>query len=182
MEVFLLACWNEAEKPTVQQGKKWLNHVLTLTGRPNINDSYRLEYASVLDLLHGIRKEPRWKQYKVEGAEPLTKEMMKRILSATIFRGSGKFDVVRLRNKTVAGCMLTLGLHTSDIRAITDSCVMDLPDYIDRDGMRRPKIIIGPFRKTKQHWKSVRNTIGCGCRHFHDPTDEGSVVVLGKLI
>lgn len=177
MEVFILCCWNEAEKPTVQQGKKWLNHVLTLTGRPNINDSYRLEYASVLDLLHGIRKEPRWKQYQVEGAEPLTKEMMKRILSATIFQENGKFDVVRLRNKTVAGCMLTLGLHTSDIRAITDSCVMDLPDYIDRDGMRRPKIIIGPFRKTKQHWKSVRNTIGCGCRYSHNSSDESSVVV-----
>jgi hypothetical protein len=73
--------------------------------------------------------------------------------------------------------MLTLGLHTSDIRAITDSCVMDLPDYIDRDGMRRPKIIIGPFRKTKQHWKSVRNTIGCGCRHSHNSSDESSVVV-----
>ena len=54
---------------------------------------------------------------------------------------------------------------------------MDLPDYIDRDGMRRPKIIIGPFRKTKQHWKSVRNTIGCGCRYSHNSSDESSVVV-----
>ena len=177
MEVFLLSCWEEAEKPTVQQGKKWLNHILTLTGRPNINNNHRQEYASVIDLLQGMRAEPRWKQYQVEGAEPLTKEMVKRILSATIFQDNGEFDAVRLRNKTIAGCMLTLGLHTSDVQAITDKDVMDLPDYLDRDGVRRPKIIIGPFRKTKQHWKSVYNTIGCGCRHYHDPTDEGSVVV-----
>ena len=176
-EVFLLSCWNEAEKPTVQQGKKWLNHILTLTGRPNINNNHRLEYASVIDLLQGMRAEPRWKQYQVEGAEPLTKEMVKRILTATVFGDDGEIDAVRLRNKTIAGCMLTLGLHTSDIQAITDKDVMELPDYIDRDGVRRPKIIIGPFRKTKQHWKNVYNTIGCGCRNYHDPTDEGSVVV-----
>ena len=106
MEIFLLSCWNDAEKPTVLQGKKWLNHVLTLMGRPNINNSHRLEYASVIDLLHGMRKEPRWKQYQVEGAEPLTKEMVKRILSATVFQDNGEFDAVRLRNKTIAGCML----------------------------------------------------------------------------
>ena len=176
-EIFLLSCWNEAEKPTVQQGKKWLNHILTRTGRPNINNEHRLEYASVLDLLHGMRKEPRWKQYKVEGAEPLTKEMVAKILSATVFGDDGQFDLVRLRNKAIAGCMLMLGLHTSDVRAITDKDVMDLPDYHDRDGMLRPKFIIGPFRKTKQHWKSVRNTIGCGCRYSHNSSDESSVVV-----
>ena len=50
--------------------------------------------------------------------------------------------------------------------------VIDLPDHVDRDGKRRPKFMFNGFPKTKQHWKFIRNTVGCGCPGHHDPRDE----------
>ena len=172
MEIFLLSCWENGEKPNVQQGKKWLNHILTATGQPTLNDHHRQAYASVLDLLHGLRKEPRWRGYATEGAEPMTPGMMKQILTATVFDVPNKVNAVKLRNKGIAGCLLTLGLHPEDIHNITDEHVIDLPDHVDRDGKRRPKFMFNGFPKTKQHWKFIRNTVGCGCPGHHDPRDE----------
>ena len=172
MEVFLLSCWENGEKPNVQQGKKWLNHILTATGRPTLNDHNRQDYASVLDLLHGLRKEPRWREYATEGAEPLTPGMMSRILTAPVFDTPQSINVLKLRNKGIAGCLLTLGLHPEDIHNITDEHVIDLPDHVDRDGKRRPKFMFKDFPKTKQHWKLIRNTVGCGCPGHRDRRDE----------
>ena len=172
MEIFILWCWENGEKPNVLQGKKWLNHILTATGRPTVNDNHRQDYASVLDLLHGLRNESRWREYTTEGAEPLTPGMMKQILSATVFDSPLKINALKLRNKGIAGCLLMMGLHPEDIHNITDENVLDLPDYLDRDGKRRPKIMFKDFPKTKQHWKFVRNTAGCGCPGDHNPRDE----------
>ena len=173
MEEFLAECWQCGNNPNVTQGKKYLNHILTSHGRPTINAKYhRQEYASVLDFLHGLRQEPRWKAYGTNGAQPLTQQQVKKILCATIFNLDGSVNELKLRNKCIAICLLTMGFHPDDVHRLKDSNILDMPHFQDRDTKQRPKLLFRELIKTKQHHKRVKNTLGCGCIHDHDPCDE----------
>ena len=174
MEVFLATCWECGNKPNVLQGKKYLNHILTSHGRPNVNRDHRQEYASVLDFLNGLRQEERWQDWATEGAEPLTQEMTKKILRSTIFNLDGSVNMLKLRNKVIALCLLTMGWRPADVKRVKDINVIDLPHFRDRDTKHRPKLLFNDLTKTKQNWKRVKNTVGCGCPNDrdHDPRDE----------
>jgi hypothetical protein len=78
-----------------------------------------------------------------------------------------------LRNKTLAICMILNGWHPIDAYRMTETDVTDVPDYRDRSGHHRPKIIFAgeETHHTKVHSIKVRNTIGCGCQSNHDPRD-----------
>ena len=79
-----------------------------------------------------------------------------------------------LRNKALAVTMILNGWHPIDAYRMTETDVTDVPDYRDRSGHHRPKIIFAgeETHHTKVHSIKVRNTIGCGCHGNHDPRDE----------
>ena len=79
-----------------------------------------------------------------------------------------------LRNKTLAISMILNGWHPIDAYRMKETDVTDVPDYRDRSGEHRPKIIFAgeETHHTKVHSIKVRNTIGCGCLGNHDPLDE----------
>ncbi len=79
-----------------------------------------------------------------------------------------------LRNKTLAISMILNGWHPIDAYRMKETDVTDVPDYRDRSGHHRPKIIFAgeETHHTKVHSIKVRNTIGCGCQSNHDPRDE----------
>ena len=79
-----------------------------------------------------------------------------------------------LRNKTLAVTMILNGWHPIDAYRMMETDVTDVPDYRDRSGHHRPKIIFAgeETHHTKVHSIKVRNTIGCGCQSNHDPRDE----------
>jgi len=78
-----------------------------------------------------------------------------------------------LRNKTLAVTMILNGWHPIDAYRMMETDVTDVPDYRDRSGHHRPKIIFAgeETHHTKVHSIKVRNTIGCGCQSNHDPRD-----------
>ena len=79
-----------------------------------------------------------------------------------------------LRNKTLAVTMILNGWHPIDAYRMMETDVTDVPDYRDRSGHHRPKIIFAgeETHHTKVPSIKVRNTIGCGCQSNHDPRDE----------
>ena len=78
-----------------------------------------------------------------------------------------------LRNKTLAVTMILNGWHPIDAYRMKETDVTDVPNYRDRSGHHRPKIIFAgeETHHTKVHSIKVRNTIGCGCQSNHDPRD-----------
>ena len=150
----------------MQQGHKWVNHVLASYGKPPCNKMHYKEYAHVLDVLRGISKEEKWKSHKTKGAASLTKLAVKSIFEASVRDpNTDELSLVRLRNKALTILVIANGWHTSDAFRLLDNDVEDLEDYEDRDGVHRPKLIFHG-RKCKEHVK-VKNAISCGCRGRH---------------
>ena len=94
---------------------------------------------------------------------------VKKILTAPVHDHAGNLDLLHLRNKTLAACLLLCGWHQKDAYNILDSCVINLEDHHDRDGHHRPKFMFNDiFHNKRGHWK-VCNTVGCGCKGCHQP-------------
>ena len=98
----------------------------------------------------------------------------KKIFHASILNERKERCLMALRNKTLAVTMILNGWHPIDAYRLKETDVTDVPDYRDRSGEHRPKIIFAgqETHHTKVHSIKVRNTIGCGCQGNHDPRDE----------
>ena len=166
MEDFFVELFESTGKPSVVQAKKWINHCLAKYHRAPVNKFHYQHYASVLDTLKGISKDDNWKNHVNDGAQALSKEAVKKIFEAHIHvPGTKELCLVRLRNKALSILLIANGWHMSDAYRLHDNDVQDFPDYHDRDGTHRPKLVFRG-RKTKQH-VLAKNTVGCGCRNAH---------------
>ena len=103
--------------------------MLTSYGRPTMNKYSRQQYAKVLDLIAGMKREPVWKRHKKKGADSLDPQDVKRIFEVKIRtppKGKRKmpdYDNLSLRNKAVA---IVFILHTRScvcIRMAYQGCV-----------------------------------------------------------
>ena len=189
LENYFAECWlgegkykGEAElrsKPTVLQAKKWANHALAAHQRPPINRNHRKEYASVIDLIQGLEKEPEWQAHVTTGAFPFTVDQVKALLNAEVTTTARNprtqktrvvLDLRKLRNKCLATAMIVNGWHPIDAYRCKDRKVADHPHFRDRDGTHRPKLVFHG-RHTKRPW-SEKNVLGCGCPGAHDPDNQ----------
>jgi hypothetical protein len=169
LEEFIVQCWEDGSKPNVTQGRRYINHILTHHGEPPMNKNFRQKYASVLDVLAGLKREEKWRNHTSKGAKPLSLAYVKKILMAPVHDHAGNLDLLRLRNKTLAACLILCGWHQKDAYDILDRCVINLEDHHDRDGHHRPKFMFNDiFHNKRGHWK-VCNTVGCGCKGCHQP-------------
>ena len=109
IEEFFVQCWEDGSKPTVTQGRRYINHILTHHGRPPLNKHHRQQYASVMDVYKGLEREDEWRNYDGQGAKPLSKENVKKLLLANIRGADGAIDVRRLRNKALASALILCG-------------------------------------------------------------------------
>ena len=105
LEEFVVQCWEDGSKPNVTQGRRYLNHILTKHGRPPLNKHQRQQDASVMDVYKGLEREDEWRNYNGQGAKPLSKDNVKKLLLANIRDADGKIDVRRLRNKALASAL-----------------------------------------------------------------------------
>ena len=183
MENFLLECWNKGKgengqgrgsKSTVEQGKKYLNHILTTQGRPTVNKYTREHYAGVLDVLAGFRVEKDWREWVNQGAKPLSRKTVSELFKAPIV-SEGHIDPEQLRNKILATTMIGCGFHFKDVNNMMDYHIVDDPNWEDRDKKHRPKFFFKDFPKTKEGHKLVSNTVGCGCVDDHDPNNSNCI-------
>ena len=169
LEEFFVQCWEDGSKPNVTQGRRYINHILTHHGEPTLNKHSRQKYAPVLDVLKGLQREEKWRNHQSEGAKPLPLAYVKKILMAAVHDHAGNLDLLKLRNKTLAACLILCGWHQKDAYEILDKNVINLEDHHDRDGHLRPKFLFNDlFHNKRQHWK-VCNTVGCGCKGCHQP-------------
>ena len=51
-----------------------------------------------------------------------------------------------------------------------DESLEFFPDYVDRDGFKRPKLRINGYHN-KDHGMPVRNVLSCGCEYNHKKTN-----------
>ena len=167
MEEFFVQCWEDGSKPNVTQGHRYINHALTHHKRPPLNRHHRQEYASVLDVLKGLEKEDKWRDHTSQGAKPLSKDNVKKLLLANIRGADGKIDVRKLRNKALASALILCGWHPKDAWRIKDKNVVDIENFRDSDGHLRPKILFNDLQHNKLRKLKVFNTIGCGCKGSH---------------
>ena len=166
MSDFFIELFHVRGKPSIQQAHKWLNHVLAQNKRPPVNKMHHQHYASVLDVLRGMTKEDKWKSHKSKGAESFTKEVVRKIFEAQLVDPkTQELSLVRLRNKALAILMIGNGWHVKEVLRLRDDGVEDFPNYTDRDGKIRPKMV---FRGQKAKEPVLtKNTVGCGCRGRH---------------
>ena len=171
MKCFIVQCWSTKSKPNVEQGKKWLNHALTRNHRPPLNKSATHLYHDLLDLLKGIAKDPEWREHKAAKTDAFSLDICKRIFHAPVTNLEGQLDLKAVRNKALGVCMIVNGWHPIDAYRITDADVVDKYDYHDRTGEHRPKLIFQgrQVHHTKLKNLKVKNTVGCGCLHNHNP-------------
>ena len=167
MEEFFVQCWEDGSKPNVTQGRRYINHILGHYGLPSLNKHHRQNYASVLDVLEGLKKEGKWRDHQSKGANPLPKDTVKKILLAKVHDDDGKIDLRKLRNKAVASGLILCGWHPKDVWDIKDKNVINLEDFHDRDGHLRPKFLFNDLSHNKREQWKVSNTIGCGCKGAH---------------
>ena len=78
-------------------------------------------------------------------------------------------DLLKLRNKTLAACLILCGWHPKDAWRIKDENVICLGDFRDSDGHLRPKFLFNDLCPNKLRKLKVFNTIGCGCKKSHKP-------------
>ena len=169
LEEFFVQCWEDGSKPNVTQGRRYINHILTHHGQPPMNKMFRQKYASVLDVLAGLKREEKWRNHTSQGAKPLPLAYVKKILMAPVHDEAGNINLLHLRNKTLAACLILCGWHQKDAYELMDKCVINLEDHHDRDGSHRPKFMFNNiFHNKRDHWK-VCNTVGCGCKGCHQP-------------
>ena len=166
MSDFFVELFHTRGKPSVQQAKKWINHALAQYHRPPMNKMSYQHYASVLDVLRGLTKEDKWKDHKTQGADSLTKDVVRKIFEAPLTDPETKeLDLVRLRNKALAILMIANGWHVKEVLLLRDAGVTDIPAFQDRDGKIRPKMV---FRGIKaKEPVNTKNVVGCGCRGEH---------------
>jgi len=169
MEEFFVQCWEDGSKPNVTQGHRYINHILTHHGRPPLNKHHRQQYASVLDVLKGLEREDKWRDHRSQGADPLPRETVKKILLAKVHGDDGKIDLRKLRNKVLASALILCGWHPKDAWRIKDKNVVNLEDFHDSDGHLRPKFLFNDLCHNKLRKLKVFNTIGCGCKGSHHP-------------
>ena len=172
MEEFFVQCWEDGSKPNVTQGHRYINHALTHHKRPPLNRHHRQEYASVLDVLKGLEKEDAWRDHTSQGAKPLSKDNVKKLLLANIRSADGKIDVRKLRNKALASLLILCGWHPKDAWRIMDKNVICLEDFRDSDGHLRPKFMFNDLSHNKLRKLKVFNTVGCGCKGSHHPKND----------
>ena len=162
-----MQCWDDGSKPNVTQGRRFINHILTNYGMAPLNKHHRQNYASILDLLKGLEKEKKWRDHQSQGAEPMSRDTVKKILLAEFHDDNGDINFRKLRNKVLANALILCGWHPRDAWKIRDSNVIDIEDFHDRDGHRRPKYLFNDLCHTKREKYKVFNTIGCGCKGEH---------------
>jgi len=172
MEEFFCQCWEDGSKPTVTQGRRYLNHILTQHGRPPLNKHHRQQYASVMDVYKGLEREDEWRNYNGQGAKPLSKDNVKKLLLANIRGKDGTIDVRKLRNKALSSALILCGWHPKDAWRIKDENVIMLGDFRDSDGHLRPKFLFNDLCHNKLKKLKVFNTIGCGCKGSHHPKND----------
>ena len=172
MIAFIMKCWEEKSRPSVEQGRKWLSHSLTKNGRPPLNRFQRQCYQPTLDVLVGISKDPAWREHRSAKTDAFCLDTCKKLFHASVMDEDepDRVDLKALRNKALAVCMIVNGWHPKDAYRVTDLDVTDEYAFVDRSGEHRPKIVF--FGKNvhhnKQHSQKVRNVIGCGCLKDHD--------------
>ena len=169
LEEFFVQCWEDGSKPNVTQGRRYINHILTHHGEPTLNKHSRQKYAPVLDVLAGLKREEKWRNHTSLGAKPLSLAYVKKILMAPVHDHAGNLDLLHLRNKTLAACLILCGWHQKDAWEIVDKNVINLEDHHDRDGHHRPKFLFSDLCHNKRRKYKVCNTIGCGCKETHLP-------------
>ena len=172
MEEFFCQCWEDGSKPTVTQGRRYLNHILTHHGRPPLNKHHRQLYASVMDVYKGLEREDEWRNYNGQGAKPLSKDNVKKLLLANIRGADGTINVRKLRNKALSSALILCGWHPKDAWRIKDENVICLGDFRDSDGHLRPKFLFNDLCHNKLKKLKVFNTIGCGCKGSHHPKND----------
>ena len=168
LENFITQVWAEKRaKPNVQQGRKYLNHVLAHHGMPPLNRNFKRNYASVLEVLSPIMKSQEWRDYVTRGAGTYNLSQVMDVFRAKVTNEEGELEVKALRNKVIACLMIIMGCHPIDIWRIHEDNVEDRPTHVDREDYHRPKMIFDGFH-TKDHGFGTTNVIGCGCRRNHD--------------
>ena len=174
LEEFVVACWYSGKdgtksKPNVTQGRRYLNHILAHYGYPALNRNHRADYGPVIDVLQGLEKEREWLNHRSEGAEPFTKEQVKKIIMAEVHDVDGELLYDRLANKAVGVSMIINGWHTKDAHEVRESNVFQEKDFYDRDGKHRPKFLFKDLSHNKRPTWKVHNAVGCGCKGHHHP-------------
>ena len=167
MEEFFVQCWEDGSKPNVTQGRRYINHILTNYGRPPLNKHHRQDYASVLDVLQGMQRDPKWRDHQSNGAQPLTREHVKKILMAEIHDEDGEIDPKKLRNKVLASLLILCGWHPVDAWRCFDENVINMDNFHDSDGFHRPTFYFNDLSHSKRPKLKVTNTVGCGCKGAH---------------
>ena len=174
LEEFFVTCWYSGKdgtksKTNVTQGRRYINHILAHYGRPAMNRNHRPDYGPVLDVLRGLEKEREWLGHESQGAEPFTKEQVKKLLMAAVHDENGELLLDRLANKALVMAMILMGWHTKDAWRVADSNVIDLANFYDRDGKHRPKFMFKDICHNKRPTWKVHNACGCGCKGNHHP-------------
>ena len=167
IEDFFVQCWDDGSKPNVTQGHRYINHILTNYGMPPLNKHHRQRYASVLDLLQGLQREKKWRDHVSQGADPMSRDTVKKLLLAKVHDANGEINYRKLRNKVLSNALLLCGWHPKDAWRVMDSNVIDIEDFHDRDGHLRPKFLFNDLSHNKRPKYKVFNTIGCGCKGEH---------------
>ncbi len=164
MEEFFVQCWEDGSKPNVTQGRRFINHILTNYGKPPLNKHHRQAYASVLDVLQGMQRTKKWRDHLGNGADPLTREHVKKILLAEVHDDDGELNPKKLRNKVIASLLILCGWHPVDAWRILDVNVINLDSFHDSNGHHRPAFYFNDLSHNKRPKLKVSNTVGCGCK------------------
>ena len=86
-----------------------------------------------------------------------------------------------LRDKCISRLLIHAGYHPKDVKRLKLENLEDHPDHHDHDNCHKPIIKIRNI-KTKEHWKTTRNVIACGCCGNHDEMNMDCEYSLFKLL
>ena len=162
-------------KSQIENGKRYINFALAQHQKPSVGRrGSRSNYPQTWTLLKGIQNSKRWTGTGSQGAKPLTKEEVRKIMLAPVR------DLDDLRNKVIANCYMHMGFHKKDVQRLRDSNLEDHPTFKDRNGLLKPKIVIRGEHNKRKYIK-VRNIVACGCPGEHNWRNQFCEYALWKL-
>ena len=162
-------------KAQVSNGIRYINYALSQYQKQGISRrGARATWPQTFATIQGIKKTALWRETGSDGAKPLTKEEVMKIMEAPIQ------NLNDLRHKVIAHCYLHMGYHKSDVQRLKYSMLEDHEAYRNRDGCLKPKIVIrGYHNKRKQ--MMIRNIVACGCSGNHNWTNSFCEYGLWKI-
>ena len=162
-------------KAQVENGKRYINYALAQyqkvsVGRRGAQSNYPITFTT----LKGIQNTDRWRDNGSQGAKPLTKEEVMKIMLAPIQ------NLDDLRHKVMAICYLHMGYHKKDVQRLRETNIEDHPLYRNRNGSHKPKMVIRTTHN-KRKCIPVRNVVACGCSGDHDFKNQFCEYAVWKL-